>query len=78
MPIELPAIAYSEQRMKESRIPNVNLREFYHPFIGVRVPGLKHTHDQRAGQSVEMPFGCRMSLAQGSPNLRAVSDTPPE
>lgn len=44
MPIELPTIAYSEQRMQEPRIPNVNLRGFYQPLPNVCVRYAKSLH----------------------------------
>jgi len=49
MSIELPAIAYTEQGMQKSRIPNVNLRGFYQPLTNVRVPRLEHTYNKCAG-----------------------------
>src|ERR1700690_234216 len=40
VPIKLPAVANAEQRMQESRVPNVNLRGFNQPLTDVLEPRL--------------------------------------
>ena len=48
MPFELPAVANAEQRMQESRVPNVNFRGFNQPLTIVRINDTYSTPDMAA------------------------------
>lgn len=74
MPLELRTIAYTEQRVQEPRIPNINRGRLDQPFADVCGPRFRHTHHQCASRCVKVTLDGGMRLTQGATNLRTVPD----